>query len=222
MSDVQYDFFRDLDRRCVSEQLAAGRCAEAVEHKRRLIDSPLNRAIPLVAEVLAGRTTFVAAYDGFSREFRGLRRFVPKKHDAAWNERLDQFARIVPNVRHFRRRSWLAADNPLNLTLYGAIAGIALGVLLSASNSGSTEPGVAVERLWSRSQGLLEALMAGVGFLFGVGAMLKYRTRRYDQIHAREAAGYMDANYAFFRAGDTAGWAEQLKAEPAGGCTRPD
>lgn len=222
MQPVQYELFRELDRRCVSEDLAPARCAEVVEHKRRLIDNALNRSNPLVADVLAGRTTFVAAYDGFSRAFRGLRRFVPKSHDAAWNERLDQLAQIVPNVRHFRRRSWLAADNPVNLTLYGTVAGFAVGVLLSFAGSGGAEPGDAVARLWSRGQFYLELGMAGVGFLFGVAAMFKYRTRHYDQIHAREAAGYMDANYDYFRRTDAAGWAEHLKSAAGQAGTRPD
>ncbi len=131
MFDVQYNFFRDLDRRCVAEGLSEAQCAAVVELKRKAIDSALNRSNPLAAEVLAGRTTFVAAYDGFSRAFRGLRRFVPKSHDAAWNERLEQLALIVPNVRHFRRRSLFAADNPTSLTLYGAVVGAAVAALLA-------------------------------------------------------------------------------------------
>lgn len=221
MTETQFELFRDLDRRCVADDLAPGRCAEAVEFKRRLIDNPLNRANPLVADVLAGRTTFVAVYNSFSREFRGLRRFVPKSHDAARNEKLRQLALIVPNVGHFQRRSWFAADNPVNLTLYGAVAGIAVGVIVSASDSGS-DGNVAMARLWSSGQFTLEVLTAAVGFVFGVAAMLKYRTRRFDQIHAREAAGYMDANYAFFLRGDSAAWAEQLKTAPADSCARPD
>lgn len=65
MIDVQYDFFRDLDRRCVAGGLEEHQCASVVALKRQTIDAPLNRANPVVAEVLAGRTTFVAVYDSF-------------------------------------------------------------------------------------------------------------------------------------------------------------
>ena len=153
MFDIQYNFFRDLDRRCVAEGLSDAQCAAVVELKRKAIDSTLNRSNPLAAEVLAGRTTFVAAYDGFSHAFRGVRRFVPKTHDAGWNERLEQLALIVPNVRHFRRRSLLAADNPTTLTAYGAIAGLALwGVLAEGRRPARRRrcPGPARPRRWSR------------------------------------------------------------------------
>jgi len=213
MIDIQYNFFRDLDRRCVAESLDEQRCAAVVRMKRQAIDAPLNRANPVVAEVLAGTTSFVAVYDSFSREFRGLRRLVPKSHDAAWNERLEHLSRILPNVRHFRRRSLLAADNPCNLTLYGAIAGFAVGVFMSFSGSGAAEPGAAAAALAGPVQGALVAGMAAVGFVLGTAAMFKYRIRDYKQIHAREAAGYLDVNYGFFRSGDDAGWAACLRAE---------
>lgn len=213
MFDVQYNFFRDLDRRCLSEGLDAQQCAAVVELKRKMIGSPLNRSNALVAEVLAGRTTFVATYDRFSRDFRGLRRLVPKTHDADWNERLEQLAHLVPNVRHFRRRSLLAADNPLNLTLYGALAGFAAGVLISFSAIGGMEPGEAAAGLVSGPQLSLVAGMATFGFASGTAAMFKYRIRDYKQIHAREAAGYMDLNYGYFLAGDLHGWADCLRSE---------
>ena len=216
MFDVQYNFFRDLDRRSLAEGLGEHQSAALLELKRKTIDSPLNRANPLVADVLAGRTSFVATYDGFSRGFRGLRRLVPKTHDADWNARLDQLADIVPNVRHFRRRSLFAADNPLNLTLYGAMAGFAAGVLINFSDTGELEPGEAAARLLGSAQLTLVAGMAAFGFLSGVAAMFKYRIRDYKQIHAREAAGYMDLNYGYFMAGDTVGWAECLRAEGEG------
>ncbi len=209
MFDIQYNFFRDLDRRCVAEGLSDAQCAAVVELKRKAIDSTLNRSNPLAAEVLAGRTTFVAAYDGFSHAFRGVRRFVPKTHDAGWNERLEQLALIVPNVRHFRRRSLLAADNPTTLTAYGAIAGLALwGVL-----AGGTEAGEAPALPWAGAPTALVAGLAALGFAFGTAAMFRYRIRDYKQIHAREAASYMDLNYGFFRAGDTHGWIECLRTE---------
>ncbi|HLP00677.1 MAG TPA: hypothetical protein VK163_01535 [Opitutaceae bacterium] len=208
MFDVQYEFFRDLDRRCLSEGLTEAQCVSVVELKRKAIDSALNRSNPLVADVLGGKTTFVATYDGFSHAFRGLRRFVPKTHDAAWNERLEQLARIVPNVRHFRRRSLFAADNPTTLTLYGIIAGAAAHVVLT----GDLEPGETAPPLVGDATTCIAAI-AGLGFVFGTAAMFKYRIRDYKHIHAREAAGYMDLNYGFFRSGDTRGWTECLRAE---------
>lgn len=213
MFDVQYHFFRDLDRRCLSEGLTESQCAAVVELKRQTIASPLNRSNPLVADVLAGRTTFVAAYDGFSRSFRGLRRLVPKTHDALWNERLEQLAQIVPNVRHFRRRSLFAADNPCNLTLYGALAGFAAGVLVTFSDAGGLEPGEAAAGLQSGSLLAFVVGLAAFGFVLGAAAMFKYRVRDYKQIHAREAAGYMDLNYGYFMSGDIRGWTECLASE---------
>jgi hypothetical protein len=221
MFSIQYDHFRDIDRRCVAEGLDPACCAAAVEHKRRVIDSTLNRSNPLVADVLEGRTTFVQSYDGFSRAFRGLRRFVPKSHDAGWNERLEQLALIVPNVRHFRRRSILACDNPTSMTAYGVALGAGLAVLLTGAN----DPGEPPVLPWP---GAATALLSGctaLGFVLGTAAMLKYRIRDYNQIHAREAAGYMDFNYKFFRSGDLAGWADYLRREGGGpqpGLARPD
>lgn len=220
MFDIQYNFFRDLDRRCGAEGTAA-QCAAVVELKRKTIDSALNRSNPLVADVLAGGTTFVATYDNFSRSFRGLRRFVPKGHDAEWNERLEQLALIVPNVRHFRRRSLFAADNPTNLTVYGAVTGLATWAVLA----GDAEPGEAAPLPWADAPAALVAGLAVLGFAFGSAAMFKYRVRDYKQIHAREAAGYMDLNYGFFRVGDHQGWVDSLRAEAAGArakLARPD
>lgn len=208
MFAVQYDFFRDLDRRCLSEGLTEAQCTAVVELKRKAIDSALNRSNPLVAEVLAGKTTFVATYDGFSHAFRGLRRFVPKGHDADWNERLEQLAQIIPNVRHFRRRSLLAADNPTTLALYGTVVGAAAHVVFT----GDLEPGDPVPPLVGDLTTSVAAV-AALGLVFGTAAMFKYRIRDYNHIHAREAAGYMDLNYGFFRAGDTRGWTECLRDE---------
>jgi hypothetical protein len=221
MFDVQYNFFRDLDRRCVAEGLTEAQCAAVVELKHKTIDSALNRSNPLAAAVLEGRTTFVAAYDGFSHDFRGLRRFVPKTHDAAWNERLEQLGRIVPNVRHFRRRSLFAADNPTNLTIYGAVVGGTICALLA----GEVEAGEAPLLPSTGAPTMLVAGLAALGFTFGIAAMFKYRIRDYKLIHAREAAGYMDLNYGFFRSGDRRGWMECLRAEAGGAranLVRPD
>lgn len=209
MFDVQYNFFRDLDRRCLAEGLGEAQCAAVVELKRKTIDSALNRSNPLAVEVLEGRATFVGTYDGFSHSFRGLRRFVPKSFDAGWNERLEQLALVVPNVRHFRRRSLFAADNPTNLTLYGTLVGAGVWALAA----GSTEPGEPPLLPWAGAPTALVAGLAALGFAFGTAAMFKYRIRDYKQIHAREAAGYMDLTYGFFRAGDTRGWIESLRAE---------
>jgi len=221
MFDVQYNFFRDLDRRCVAEGLGDAQCAAVVELKRKTIDSALNRSNPLAAEVIAGKNTFVATYDGYSHAFRGLRRFVPKTHDAAWNERLEQLAQIVPNVRHFRRRSLFAFDNPTNGTAYGVLAGL----LGAAVLTGELEPGEQPAVEWAGAPTAIVAGTAALGFAFGAAAMFKYRIRDYDQIHAREAAGYMDLNYEFFRSGDTHGWIECLRAEAAAAqakLARPD
>ena len=221
MFDVQYHFFRDLDRRCVAEGLSEAQCAAVVELKRKTIDSALNRSNPLAAGVLAGKTTFVATYDGFSHAFRGLRRFVPKTHDDAWNERLGQLAQIVPNVRHFRRRSLFAFDNPTNGAIYGVLAGAVAAAVLT----GETEPGEQPAVAWAGAPTAIAAGVAALGFAFGVAAMFKYRIRDYGQIHAREAAGYMDLNYEFFRSGDTRGWIECLRAEAAAAqakMARPD
>lgn len=223
--DNLYRHFQDLDRRCLSEGLEPGRCAEVVMLKRRTIESPRFKGNPIAAEVLAGRTTFVAVYDAFSREFRGLRRFIPKSHDPEWNERLDCLAQIIPNVRHFRRRSYLAFDNPLGSVLYGIIAGLGIAVILAIEQTSGGEPGEAAELVTGSHGTTLMALMAGVGFIFGSIAMLRYRTRDYNVIHAREAAGYMDINYAHCRAGDDAAWARMFHAsagEKVAQGTRPD
>lgn len=210
MVEVQYDYFRALDRRCVAESLSPERCREVVRLKRQAIESPINTSNPLVKDVLAGRATFASVYDDFSRAFRGLRRFAPKSHDAAWNDRLDQLGRIVPNVRHFRRRSCLALDNPVNTTLYGAVAGFAVGVFWSMSGEADIEAGEAALFLASRAQRAIVAAMALVGFFFGTLAMLRYRTRDPALIHAREAAVYMDRNYELYRSGDDEAWARML------------
>lgn len=223
--DNLYHYFRDLDRRALGEGLDPARCREVVARKRRTIESQQFKGNPLVASVLAGKTTCVAVYDSFSREFRGLRRFIPKSHDPEWNERLDQFAEIVPNVRHFRRRSYLAFDNPLGSLIYGIVAGFGIAVIWAIEQSVGGEPGDAVNLVAGPQGTLLMGFMGAAGFVFGSLAMLKYRTRDYNMIHAREAAGYMDLNFGFCRANDDAGWARLLEAKPGGaGSTlvRPD
>src|SRR5690606_31189666 len=111
--DTQYELFQDLDRHCVAGGVQTSECLEAVRRKRDAIQSALNQQNPLVREVLAGRTTFVAIYDEFSRGFRGIRRFLPLPHDEVHNERLENLAKIVPNTAHFARRSIFATDNPV-------------------------------------------------------------------------------------------------------------
>lgn len=211
MIDNLYNYFRDLDRRCLAEGLKHEHCLEIAAHKRRTIESQQFKGNPVAASVLAGTTSFVEVYDSFSHEFRGLHRFVPKSHDPSWNERLDHLAAIVPNVRHFRRRSLLAFDNPLGPVLYGIIAGFGIAVIWASEQAIGAEPGEAVDFVMGKHGTMLMALMAAVGFVFGSLAMLKYRTRDYNQIHAREAAGYMDLNYGFCRAADNEAWARMLQ-----------
>jgi hypothetical protein len=67
--------------------------------------------------------------------------------------------------------------------------------------------------------------MAGVGFIFGSLAMLKYRTRDYNMIHAREAAGYLDLNLEFYRSNDDEAWARMFESSTNGrtaAMARPD
>jgi hypothetical protein len=220
-----YRYFQDLDRRCLSDDLKQERCAEVVVLKRRTIESPRFKGNPIAAEVLAGRTTFVAVYDAFSHEFRGIRRFIPKSHDPDWNERLDYLAQLIPNVRHFKRRSYLAFDNPLGSVIYGIIAGLGIAVILAIAQTNGGEPGEAAQLVTGSHGTTLMALMGGAGFVFGSVAMLKYRTRDYNVIHAREAAGYMDVNYAHCRAKDDTAWARMLESgtgDKAMASTRPD
>jgi hypothetical protein len=66
---------------------------------------------------------------------------------------------------------------------------------------------------------------AVIGAVVGVFAMIKYRTRDTNHIHAREAAAYMDLNYECCRAFDDDAWARFMilksenKIDPA---TRPN
>ena len=211
-----YSIFQDLDRSAVSDGTRRERCEEVVAHKRRTVESTQFKNNPLVASVLAGQTSFVAIYDSFSREFRGVRRFIPKSHDPVWNERLDQLSQVIPNVRHFKRRSYLAFDNPLGTTIYGVIAGFGVAVVMSLGQSSGGEPGDAVGLVFGSMGKTLVYLMAGAGFIFGSIAMLKYRTRDYNQIHAREAAGYIDLNLALFRANNDSAWARMFETNASG------
>jgi hypothetical protein len=211
MLENQYSIFRDLDRRCVAVRLDEGECHAAVGAKRRLIDNGINQANPIVREVLEGTTSFVAEYDAFSRGFRGLRRFVPQAHDALHNERLRHLAEILPNVGHFVRRSAFAADNPVTCVVYGVIASIGFDIVAAYSmrDGGDTEMG---------GFAFLIALACGaLGFIAGTLAMLRYRTRDPKTIHAREAAAYMDLNYAFHRSGDDKAWADFIRVQSAAG-----
>jgi hypothetical protein len=220
MLDNQYVIFRDLDRRCVARQLDSGECRHAVEAKRALIESGLNQGNPIVRDVLAGRTTFVAVYDSFSRGLRGVRRFLPRPHDAAHNERVRHLAQIVPNVAHFTRRSLLAIDNPLIGLFYGVVASLAVDLVASHALRDDADHAP------MGSFAVFLAVAGGLmGFIAGALAMLKYRTRDPKVIHAREAAAYMDLNYGYYRAGDLAAWAEFIRVQGAAGQTalaRPD
>jgi hypothetical protein len=213
MADTQYELFRDLDRHCVAGGVLERDCLEAVRRKRACIESELNRDNPLVREVLAGRTTFTEAYDGFSRGFRGLRRLLPMAHNDAFNQRLEQLGKIVPNVRHFLRRSVFALDNPCTCALYGIIASLAVNLVWAHAAKGDGDG----ETFDSVTAFTLSLGFGIVGFVAGLYAMLKYRTRAPDKIHAREAAEYMDLNYSCHRTLDDEAWAKfvALKTAPS-------
>lgn len=212
MADTQYELFRDLDRHCVAGGVQPLDCLQAVRHKRDAITSALNQKNPLVGEVLAGHTTFVAIYDEFSHKFRGVHRFLPMPHDDAGNERLEHLARIVPNVRHFVCRSIFAADNPVTCTFYGAIASVAIALVGAQVLSGESDE-AAIDGF---SSALLAVGVGFFGFMAGVFATFKYRTRDPNRIHAREAAAYMDLNYNCHRTFDDEAWAKfiALKTTP--------
>ncbi len=206
MNETQYYQFRDLDRRCVSRKFDPEACEEAVRCKRALIE--FHRNNPLVREVLEGKTTFVSAYIEGSRAFRGFRRFLPYRADVDWNQRIGDLGRIIPNVEHFRRRGLFSIDNPISCGTYGFVLSLGAGILLGHAQRderGSSSVGT----LLSGDDFPLSfsLLLIVFGVLFGLFTMLRYRTRNPRQIHAREAALYMDQNYAFFRKNDDAGWA---------------
>jgi len=210
MHDTQYEFFQELDRRCVAGGFRDDECREAVRLKKASIDIEKGRGHPIVGEILAGKTSLVAEYDGFSRMFRGVRRFLPMPHDGASNERLRQLARLVPNVRHFTRRSLFAVDNPLTAAVYGVVASLALEVVLTLTLRADVEEGAAGVAEWS--EGWLALGFGVVGFLAGALASVRYRTRDQRQIHAREAAAYLDVNYGFYNRGDDRAWAEYIRS----------
>lgn len=211
MRDNQYHFFRDLDRHCVARGFKEADCAGIVERKKHSIESIPIQENPVVREVLNGENTFVGIYDMFSRSYRGLRRFVPHPHDDGLNTRLEYFARIVPNVSHFRRRSILAADNPISCTLYGVIAGLAADLvwaqLIHDIGGRAGEAGTDAAAYY-----FLGVLFGFAGFVAGSVSMIRYRTRDPRQIHAREAAAYMDLNYEFYRNQDDEGWTHFIRA----------
>ena len=186
MHDTQYELFQELDRRCVAGGFAENDCRESVRLKRASIELENSRGNPVVRDVLAGRTTLVAEYDAFSHAFRGVRRFLPMPHIAARNERLRYLAKIVPNVRHFTRRSLLAVDNPVTAGFYGFVASMALLLVLGlVLRSELDEERVTLAAGWTG--GWVSLGFTAVGVLAGSLAMVKYRTRDPQQIHAREA-----------------------------------
>jgi len=210
MRDNQYHFFRDLDRHCVAGGLKEAECTEIVGRKKQSIDSILTKDNPVAREVLSGKSTFVGVYDRFSQDYRGLRRFVPHGHDDALNTRLEHFARIVPNVAHFKRRSFFAADNPITCTLYGGIAGLAADLVWArlVHDIGGTVGGAGTD---AAAYFFLGVLFGFGGFVVGAVSMIRYRTRDPRQIHAREAAAYMDLNYEIYRNRDDRGWARFIR-----------
>jgi len=215
MHETQYALFQELDRRCVAGGFQDGDCHESVRLKRASIELKISRGNPVVRDVLAGKTTLVAEYDQFSRQFRGIRRFLPMPHDAARNERLRQLAKIVPNVRHFTRRSLFAIDNPVTAGFYGFLGSMALLVVLGLVLRSDLDDGVP-----SLSAGWITLGFTAVGVLAGSLAMLKYRTRDPQEIHAREAAAYMDVNYEFFSLNNDRAWAEYIRQQGGAGASR--
>lgn len=213
MHDTQYALFQELDRRCVSGGLQDGECRESVRLKRASIELEQSRGNPLVVDVLAGRTTFVQEYDRFSHALRGVRRFLPLPHDAVRNERLRNLAAIVPNVRHFTRRSLFAIDNPLTAGIYGFMASLAVNLVMDFTMRSDADDGVetAADGAWSGGWFTFGLILIGV--LIGALAMLRYRTRDAKQIHAREAAAYMDVNYELYARKDDRTWAEYIRQQ---------
>ncbi len=220
MLDNQYQFFRDLDRSCVSGGLDHEACARAVRMKRASIESDRFRDNPVVRDLLAGTTTLVREYDAYSRSFRGVRRFLPVAHDPAGNERLRHLAAILPNVGHFTRRSRLAFDNPVGGACYGLLAALAVGLIWARGARDDVDElaGAATADDVLVVLGLLGAV---AGFVAGAFSMFKYRTRDPHVIHAREAAGYMDINYAYHRMNDDAAWAGFIRSQGGGAVVVP-
>jgi hypothetical protein len=208
MRENQYQLFRDLDRHCVAGGFKYSDCAEIVERKKQSIDSTVIQENPVVREILKGERTFVGFYDSFSRSYRGLRRFVPHAHNDDLNTRIEYFSRIVPNVAHFRRRSVFAADNPISCSLYGVIAGLAAGFVWAQSIhdiGGSAVTGDSAAYYY------LGVIFGFGGFVVGSVSMIRYHTWDPRQIHAHEAAIYMDLNYEFYRNRDDEGWAHFIR-----------
>lgn len=220
MHDTQYALFQELDRRCVARGFQECDCTESVRLKRASIDLEKSRGNPVVGDVLAGRTRFVAEYDAFSRGFRGVRRFLPMPHDPGRNERLRHLAMVLPNVRHFTRRSLLAIDNPVTAGFYGFIASLALEVGLSLALRSGGEEEVEAMSQPEGMRGWLALGLTAVGVLVGSLAMLRYRTRDPQQIHAREAAAYMDINYEFYAMDNDRAWAEFIRQQGGAGASR--
>ncbi len=219
MHDTQYALFQELDRRCVARGFQECDCTESVRLKRASIDLEKSRGNPVVRAVLEGKTQFVTEYDGFSRGFRGLRRFIPMPHDPVRNERLRHLGMILPNVRHFTRRSLLAIDNPVTAGIYGFVASIVLEIGVSlALRSGEEEVGAAP--VDGDMGGWLALGLTAVGVLAGSLALVRYRVRDPQQIHAREAAAYMDVNYEFYVRDDDRAWAEFIQKQGAAAASR--
>lgn len=215
MTETLYAQFRDLDRHCVAQKFDPAVCREAVKRKRALIE--FHQANPIVRDVVAGRKTFVSIYEIGSRSFRGIRRFIPHRSDPDWNQQLDDLGRIIPNVQHFRRRGLLSVDNPVMCAVYGVA--VSVGVTVLTTHAQRDDRALADGSGFANGDGFplsITLLLLIFGFLFGLFAMLRYRTRNPRQIHAREAAAYMDLNAAYFRANDDEGWATciQSRGEP--------
>ncbi len=213
MKQNQYTVFKELDRKYVAGGFQESEGKTIVAQKRECIESLVSQSNPLVHDVMDRKITFAETYDSFSRSFRGYRRFLPHRHDTVSNERLENLGKIVPNVIHFKRRSLFAADNPIGCVIYSFLLSIIAGGLWAQTLTESGEKVSYNAFVSSDGQLFLSIGFALAGLVVGLAAMLKYRTRNAKQIHAREAAVYMDLNYGFYRSNDDRRWARLV--EPA-------
>ncbi len=213
MEQNQYTVFKELDRKYVAGGFQGSEGKVIVAQKRECIESLVSQSNPLVHEVLAGNGSFAETYDSFSHSFRGYRRFLPHRHDIVSNERLETLEKIVPNVAHFKRRSLFAADNPIGCVFYGLLLSFIAGGLWAQTLTESGEKVSYSLFVFSEGQFFLSVGFVLAGLIIGLAAMLKYRTRNAKQIHAREAAVYMDLNYGFYRSNDDERWARMIEPE---------
>ena len=215
MDQNQYTIFKELDRAYVAGGFGDLDTKRIVTQKRESIESLISQSNPLVQSVLAGNDSFAKSYHSFSHSFRGYRRFLPRRDDPLSNERLQNLAKVVPNVIHLKRRSLFAADNPITCIVYAVLFSFVAGGLWIQTLSDSGEKVSYATFVFSQAQFFLSISCALGGLVMGAVAMLRYRTRNMKQIHAREAAMYMDLNYSFYRSNDDEGWSRLIDSEKA-------